>query len=416
MNLEIITIGNELLLGYTIDTNAAWLARRLSEIGVRVVRRATVSDDAGAIAGAVREAVDRTGAVITTGGLGPTADDRTRPAIAGIFGLEMHEDPELRNELIERFRSFGYVMPASNLGQAMVPVGASVMRNQHGSAPGLWIEDEHGRWVAMLPGVPREMRGLSADELLPRIAARVGAGAAIVRSRTIRTTGIGESALAELLGDVMWESPGFALASLPGWEGTDLRMTVSDMSSDAAEETLQRVERVVRERAARFVYAVDDEDLASIVLDRVRERKLKLATAESCTGGMLGARITAIPGSSDVYVGGVVAYANEVKTDLLAVNESVIREHGAVSEEVVLAMAIGTRERFGVDAAMAITGVAGPGGGTAEKPVGMVWVAASVDQRTEARSRVLPGDRDEIRRRAAQGALDLLRHLLERLD
>jgi len=202
MRLELITIGDELLLGYTVDTNAAFIARTLAEIGVEVVRRSTVGDDAPAIADAVRDALERTGAVLTTGGLGPTADDRTRPVIGALFGRVLQRDDAVLAAIEARFRSFGIQrpMPASNVVQAMVPAGARVLANHHGTAPGLWLEDERGRWVAMLPGVPSEMRAMIRETILPMLVERAGQANTVVRSRTIRTTGIGESALAEYLG------------------------------------------------------------------------------------------------------------------------------------------------------------------------------------------------------------------------
>lgn len=412
MQIELLTIGDELLQGFTIDTNAAFLARTLAALGVEIVHRSTVGDEAGAIASAVREGLDRSGAVITTGGLGPTSDDLTRPAIAELFGRPLRQDPALVTMLEDRFRRLGYgTMPPSNLVQAMVPEGARVLENPFGSAPGLWIEDARGRWVAMLPGVPREMRGMTTDVLVPILRERVGGDALVIRAHTLRTTGIGESALAEHLGELGRTRTvnGLPLAYLPGWEGVDLRVTARGMGAADAELALERAVAQLRARAERYIYGDDDTDLATVVLAHARHLGWSLATAESCTGGMLGARITAIPGSSDVYVGGVVAYANDVKIRLLDVPEAMLREHGAVSESVARAMAAGVRKRFGAAVGMAITGVAGPGGGTPEKPVGTVWTAVDLEGEASALRRVYVGDREEIRRRSTQAALDMVR-------
>src|SRR4029079_5073034 len=223
MSVELITIGDELLLGYTIDTNAAHLARELASIGISIVRRATVGDDAKEIAEAVREALDRTGAVITTGGLGPTSDDRTRPAIAELFGRDLVPDEERWQALRALWQERGRgEIPLTNRSQIMIQRAAPVRTNRHGSAPGIWLEDERGRWCAMLPGVPREMRGMLADELLPRLKVRVGIGLTVVKSRMIRTTGIAESKLAEVLGPLGSGVDGLSLAYLPGQEGVDL--------------------------------------------------------------------------------------------------------------------------------------------------------------------------------------------------
>jgi nicotinamide-nucleotide amidase len=414
VKLEIVTIGDELLLGFTTDTNAAYLARSLAAHGVEIVRRATVGDDADAIASAVRDALERTGAVITTGGLGPTADDLTKPAIAGVFGrrLEMREDIVAMIE--ERFRQYGFKgpMPASNRQQALVPEGARVLENRHGSAPGIWIEDDRRRWVAMLPGVPREMRGMTHDVIIPEIRARMGAVAEVVHSRTLRCMGISESALADRLGDLARAVRGLPVAYIPSVAGIDLRLTARGMSPDDAVALLDAAVAQLRPIVGEHVYGEDDTDLADVVLQLCRERGLRVAVAESCTGGMLGARLTAIPGSSDVFTGGVIAYDDEVKVRLLGVDPATIRAHGAVSEETAREMAAGIRRALNVQVGIAITGIAGPGGGTAEKPVGLVWCAADIEGRVRATQRVYPGNREEIRQRAAQAALDLVRRIM----
>jgi nicotinamide-nucleotide amidase len=301
----------------------------------------------------------------------------------------------------------------------MIPDGAVIIPNAHGSAPGIWLEDSRGRFVAMLPGVPREMREMTSEQVIPRLSARLNGatavqegGRTVISSRTLRTTGVAESALADLLGDLGRSVDGVAPAFLPGIEGVDIRLTVREVPALEATERLESGIRKLREVIGRFVYAEGTVDLAAVVLDLCRERHLRLAVAESCTGGLLGARITAVPGSSDVFVGGVLAYENAVKVDLLGVEAGVIGAHGAVSEEVAAAMAVGVQKRLGADVALSITGIAGPGGGTPEKPVGTVWIALS-GARPEARGLRLVGDRAEIRQRAAQAALDLLRRNLQ---
>jgi nicotinamide-nucleotide amidase len=413
VQVEIVTIGDELLLGFTIDTNAAYLARTLAEIGVEIVHRTTVGDDEDRIAAAVRDGIERTGAVITTGGLGPTSDDRTRPAIAKLFGRALVRDDAIVEQIRQRFwRMSSAKMPETNVVQAMVPTGARVLGNRHGTAPSLMLEDEQGRWVIMLPGVPREMRGLANDTIIPLLRERVGAAPVAIVSRTVRTTGIGESALAERLGDLAKGVDGLPLAFLPGWEGADLRLTSNSLPVDAAVRALDEAERKLREAVGSFVYGGERDDLAALVLAMCRERGLTIASAESCTGGLLGARVTAIPGSSDVYVGGVVAYDNSVKTKLLGVRDASLSAHGAVSEQVAREMAEGCARSLGTGVGMAITGIAGPGGGTAEKPVGTVWIAVTGVGETRTLGRVYVGDREEIRLRATQASLDQLRRAL----
>lgn len=415
MDVELITIGDELLLGFTIDTNAAHLARELASIGIGVRRRATVGDVAEDIAAAVGDAIERTGAVITTGGLGPTSDDLTKPSIAALFGRGMRIDEEHVAWMEERWlQRFHRPMPKSNRAQAMLPEGATKLANRHGSAPGIWLEDEQGRWVSMLPGVPREMKGMLADTLLPILRERAAAigEPSVVRSLTLRTTGVAESLLADQIDPIKDRLGPVSLAYLPGPDGVDLRLTIRGVSSDAAQLTLGQSGSMLRETLGRSIYAEGDSDLAAVILDRCRQAGHTIAVAESCTGGLLGARLTSIPGSSDVVLGGVIAYANDVKHDLLGVDERSLAAHGAVSEPVVKEMAQGVRTRVKSSIGLAITGVAGPGGGTPEKPVGTVWIAAALPDSTRAVQLRLIGDRDEIRRRATQSTLELLRRML----
>ncbi len=411
MNVEIVTIGDELLLGQTIDINAVWLARELGAIGVSVVHRSTVGDGAAAIADAVRESLDRTGAVITTGGLGPTSDDRTKPAIAALFGRSLQFDAELWEGLRRLWRDRGRPgdPPESNRQQVMIPEGARVLTNNHGTAPGIFLEDERGRWVAMLPGVPREMRGLLADELVPLLRTRHRGEGRVVRSLTLRTTGIAESQLPDLLKEHAEGFGAVSLAYLPGQEGVDLRLTVHDAGPADADRLLEEAAARLRERLGRYRYAEGPTDLAAVVLDVCRERGLTVAVAESCTGGLLGARLTSVSGASDVVLGGIIAYANAVKVAELGVSEALLESAGAVSEEVARAMASGARARLGAAVGVGITGVAGPTGGTEDKPVGLVWIAVDFGSGSRVYGGRFIGDRAEIRFRATQAALDMIR-------
>ncbi len=409
MKLEVVTIGTELLLGQILDTNAAELGRGLAAAGVEVVRHVSVADRPDAIRAAVAEALERTGFVITTGGLGPTRDDMTKREVAALLGKALEMDPAVLRSLEERFRRLGRPMPAVNRTQAEVPAGATVLPNPRGTAPGLWVEDG-SRVVVMLPGVPSEMRGLLAEEVLPRLAARTAG--LVVRSRTVRTTGIAESALAELVGAIEEEIAPLTLAYLPSTEGVELRVTAWGLREDEAERLLEAAAAQLRQRAGEHAYGEDGADLAAVVLDQLRGRKVRLVVAESCTGGVLSGRITAVPGASEVFIGGVVAYDNVVKSGTLDVPPELLDQYGAVSEQVVSAMAEGAQRQFAADVALAVTGIAGPTGGTAEKPVGTVWLAARYRSESRALKRMFPGDRNEIRARSAQAALDLLRRLL----
>lgn len=410
--IELITIGDELLLGFTIDSNAAHLARELSEIGVAIVRRTTVGDDQQQITDAVREALDRTGAVITTGGLGPTSDDITKESVAACFGRGMHTDQEHLAWMRERWlRRWNRELPESNTRQALVPDGAQKLENQHGSAPGIWLEDDEGRWVAMLPGVPREMRGMLTDVLIPMLRERFASGT-VIHSRTIRTTGVAESLIADLVTPLQPQLGSVALAYLPFADGVDLRLTGRGPAAEI-DSILAAGAELLRQHLGNAVYGEDTTDLAAAVLELCRARALTIAVAESCTGGMLGARLTAVPGSSDVVLGGVIAYHDDVKRALLGVRQEDLRVHGAVSEPVVRQMARHTREITGASIGVGITGIAGPTGGTPEKPVGTVWIAADMQSGSQAHLLRLWGDRAEIRHRSAQAALEMVRHAVE---
>lgn len=415
MHIELVTVGTELLLGFTVDTNGAEIGRALAAVGVRVVRRTAVADDVGAIRDAVATALRRTGAVITTGGLGPTADDITKSAVAALFGARLQFDPAVWADVEERFARFGRVPTPSNRGQAEVPEGAVVLPNRWGTAPGLWLEGDPGL-VIMLPGVPVEMRNILATSVVPRLAER-GGGAGVIRSVTVRTTGIGESTLAERLGDIDEVLAPLSLAYLPGFGSVDLRVTAWNLPPEEADRLLESAAGLLAERAGHYAYGRGDDDLAELILADLRRRGWTIAVAESCTGGLLGGRLTAIPGSSSQFVGGVVAYADDTKQRLLGVSPELLAAHGAVSEPVARQMAIGATRALGADVAVSVTGIAGPDGGSAEKPVGTVWLGFALPDGADAVLAKLVGTRDEIRGRATQQALyqlwRRLRHLPE---
>jgi nicotinamide-nucleotide amidase len=407
MDVEIVTIGTELLLGFTVDTNSAFAGTALAARGIRVVRRTAIADGEAEIRDAVGAALARTGVVITTGGLGPTRDDISKAAVAGLFGVAIEFRQGIWDRLVERYKRYERVPSPSNRTQAEMPAGATELPNRWGSAPGIWLEGAPGL-VIMLPGVPREMRNLLTEEVVPRLAER-GGGAAI-RSRTLRTTAIPESTLAERLGEVEGAIAPLTLAYLPDLTGVDLRVTAWGLPPAEAEERLARAEEYIRARAGDHLYGTDGTDLATLVLDLARARGVRIALAESCTGGLVGARLTAIPGSSDVVEGGVVSYANGAKVGQLGVDAALLSPGGpgAVSEEVARAMAEGVARRLGGTLTVGVTGIAGPGGGSPEKPVGTVWYATHFEGKSMATKQVHFGERDEIRARAAQMALYLL--------
>jgi nicotinamide-nucleotide amidase len=413
MDLEVVTIGDELLLGHVNDTNATELSSTLVDVGLRVVRRTTVGDAAEEIAGAIGEALNRVDLVITTGGLGPTCDDITKKSVADLFEVQLDLDEVYLAVLERRAASMGRsTMPASNRSQAMVPSGAEVIPNPRGSAPGLWLSKD-GKHVVLLPGVPDEMRGITREELLPRFQRRFGTGNSLVtRTRTLRSASFGESALADHLKGFDEEIAPLTIAFLPGPAGVDLRLTAWSMDSERADSLLAAAARQLAQRLGHRCYAEGEKDMAGVVVDLLREKGLTLAVAESCTGGMVGSRVTAVPGSSDVFLGGVIAYADAVKEGMLCVTQTALQNHGAVSAEVAEAMAKAVSERFDAGVGVAITGVAGPGGGSEEKPVGTVFISVSHCGEVQTVRRQYPGDRWWVRRRSAQEALNLVRLLL----
>ncbi|MDX2208189.1 MAG: competence/damage-inducible protein A [Gemmatimonadales bacterium] len=399
--IELVTVGHELLLGHTVDTNAAYAGQRFADAGVRVVRRATVGDNPADIAEAVSSALDRTGMVLTTGGLGPTRDDITKHVVSELLGMPLAFNDEIWAELLARWQRIGRVPSESNRTQAMVPTGAMVLPNRWGTAPGLWIPSPRGT-VIMLPGVPNEMRNLLDHEVVPRL---VDQGGGVVRSRTLRTAGIAESALAELVDPLEEELAPLTLAYLPDVAGVDLRLTAWQLPAAEADARLTAGSARLRDLAGQWIYGEGDDDLAAVLLTAARAAGRLIAVAESCTGGLLGGRITAIPGSSDYFVGGVIAYHDAVKTALLGVPAELIARHGAVSGEVAEAMVRGVAERTGADLALSITGIAGPDGGSETKPVGTVWFGLLDCNKVTAIHVGFPGTRPEIRARAVQAGL-----------
>ena len=411
--IEILTIGDELLLGQTIDSNAAFLSQQLAAAGLQLARRTTVGDDATAIEFALHDALHRSGVVICTGGLGPTRDDFTKPVVAGLYGVPLEIDETLLAELQERWKRRGWVMVESNRTQAEVPRGATILPNRLGSAPGLALEDDELGLTILLPGVPHEMRALTTEQVVPFLLKRTGVRANPVRYRVLRVTGVPESMLNERINDILDEISPVAVAFLPNFAGVDLRLTSWGVFSEAeAERRFDDAEQKLRARLGSHVYATGTEDLAVSVGRLLRAKKLQLAVAESCTGGLLGQRITAAGGASDFFVGGFITYANDAKVDLLGVRLETLSATGAVSEETAREMAMGACARTGATASIAITGVAGPAGGTPDKPVGLVWTAVSVNDVVRTRRYVFPGDRAEIRERASQMGLALLYEML----
>jgi nicotinamide-nucleotide amidase len=409
MKIELITIGSELLAGQTLNTNALYVGERLGLAGLTLARQIAIPDDEEVIVATVRESMARVPWVLVSGGLGSTNDDVTKKAIARVFGTTLVFHDEILAELKTRYARAGRPVTPYLETQALLPDRAEIIPNPVGTAVGFYLSDGRAT-VAVVPGVPREMRPMIADFIVPRIAAAAG-----VRSRTIvwSTTAVPESRLYETLDPLMQAHPEIEVGFLPSEYGVRLKFTAS--GPDAA-TVLERWSGIVRPLLGRSVYAEADIGLPVVLGEMLKRRGMTIALAESCTGGLAAKRMTDVPGSSAYVMAGFVTYANEAKTALLGVDSRLIVAHGAVSEEVATAMAQGALVKGGADCAVAITGIAGPDGGTPEKPVGTVWIAAAIKgQSVRSECLRLLGDRAMIRERASQAALNLLRLYLEDL-
>ena len=408
---EIVTVGTEMLLGDLVDTNTAWLSARLAALGVGIYRHTTVGDNRERIVGVLREAASRSDLVVTTGGLGPTSDDLTNECLAAVTGRRMIEYPEARAHVDEMFRKFGREPTQNNYKQALFPEGADLIPNPLGTAMGALLEAD-GTLFATLPGVPPEMKRMFEETLEPLIRAR-SEGSII--SKTLWFAGIGESALAEKVQDFL-DATDPTVAPLAGQGKVRLRITTRAATQEEAEERIAPVEREILSRLGEYYFGEDEETLESAVGRLLKEQGATLALAESCTGGLLAKRLTDIAGSSAYFKEGLVTYSNESKERLLGVPHEMLLEHGAVSEPVARAMAEGARNVSGADYGLSVTGIAGPDGGTEEKPVGLVFVGISDAEDTFAEKLDLTAwarSRDAIRERSTNRAFDLLRLRLE---
>jgi nicotinamide-nucleotide amidase len=408
---EIVTIGTEMLLGDLVDTNTAWISQRLAELGVAIYRHTTVGDNPERIVEALREASSRSTLVITTGGLGPTSDDLTNACLATLTGREMQEYPEARQHVDEMFERFGRKPTENNYKQALFPTGTELIPNPVGTAMGALVEWEETLF-ATLPGVPVEMKTMFGETLEPLVRARSEGS---IVSKTLHFAGIGESALAEKVQEFL-DARDPTVAPLAGQGRVRLRITTRAATEEEALDKISPVEREILARLNDFYYGQGDETLEGAVARLLQKRGATLALAESCTGGLLAKRLTDMAGSSAYFTEGLVTYSNEAKERLLGVPHALILEHGAVSEPVARAMAEGARKTSGADYGLSVTGIAGPDGGTEEKPVGLVFVGISEAGDTFAEKLDLTAwarSRDAVRERSTNRAFDLLRLRLE---
>ncbi len=413
MKAELISVGTELLLGQIVDTNAAYLAQRLAEAGVDVYFKQTVGDNSTRVQDAVRLAMSRADLVVMTGGLGPTEDDLTVAAVAGVLGLDLVRHDAIADTIRRFFESRGRQPPETVFKQALIPAGAHPIPNTRGTAPGIHL-DQDQTTVVIMPGVPYEMEAMVTDYLLPLLRERM-AETIVIGSRVLRVTGEGESAVEVKIRDLVGgTAPTVAPYAKLG--EVHLRLTAKGDPAEVRRQ-LDRGERAVRERLGALVYGTDDQTLEQVVGMQLGDRHLTVSVAESCTGGLIGERFTNVPGSSAYFLGGVIAYSDALKTELLAVDPATIRTFGAVSAQTAAAMAAGVRRRTGSALGLSVTGIAGPAGASEEKPVGLVFLglADADDVRTHRLNLGPEPGRRGIRFLAAQAALNWLRlHLLGR--
>jgi nicotinamide-nucleotide amidase len=406
MKAEIIAVGSELLTPDRMDTNSLFLTEELNKIGIEVVRKSVVGDNRDYLGAAFKEALERVELVIASGGLGPTEDDLTRETVAELLGRKLRRDDKILRDIEGRFRALGRDMPEVNVRQAMVPEGAEALENPRGSAPGLWIEDA-GRMIALLPGPPRELKPMFREQILPRLERRAS-GMRMVH-REIRVTGLGESHVEQRIKPIYMRYPevNTTILAAPGEIQLHLRLWTED--AQQAQKTLDEIEQGFEIALTDRIFSKDGSSLDEVVARELTLHNATISAAESCTGGLLAQRLTSIAGSSSYFLGGVVCYSNERKTAWADVPPELIFAKGAVSSEVAAALADGIRRRVGSTFGVGITGVAGPGGGSEEKPVGTVYVALAHAAGVKERNARFPGDRDSIRWQASQMALDMVR-------
>jgi nicotinamide-nucleotide amidase len=409
LSAEIIAIGSELLSPNRTDTNSLWLTDQLNRIGIDVKLKTIVGDDDARLEEVIKDAVKRSTVVITTGGLGPTEDDITRKVVARALGKRLSLDEAVLEEIRQRFQSYGMKMPERNSRQAMVIAGSEVLSNPNGSAPGLFLEHEHCA-IALLPGPPREMKPMFSNHVLPRL--EKVAGDTRFATRVLRVAGIGESAVDEKIAPIYTQYENPQTTILFNSSEIEIHLRAHGRTEANAEALLDDLSLKLEKELGNSVFAFRGETMEEVVGRRLSVTGFTLAVAESCTGGLISQRLTNVPGSSKYLMESVVTYSNESKTRLLGVDKKLIKEFGAVSQQVARDMARGVRHKAKTDFGLAVTGIAGPDGGTEKKPVGLVYVALADDAHTEHKKFMIPGDRELVRWRASQAALDILRRRL----
>ncbi len=412
ISAEIVTVGTELLLGHLIDTNSAFLGEKLAEIGINVFYKTSVGDNEERLINVLKLAGTRTDVIIITGGLGPTVDDITKNAVVKLLNRKLILSEKVLEQIRGMFSQIKVKMAQNNLSQALVPSGAVVIENGNGTAPGLRLQNEEGKYFILMPGVPREMKKMTEESVLPFLKETFKLEETI-RSRTLKCFGLGESTVDEKINDIFTASTNPTIALLASHTEVKIRLTSKAKSTEAAEEAISMVEKEILRRLGDNIFAVDEGSMESKVAELLKAGKLTLAVAESCTGGLISDKLTNVPGASEFLKLGVVSYSNQAKERLLNVPPTAINMFGAVSKQVAVEMALGVKKLSNADISLGVTGIAGPGGGSEEKPVGLVYIALSTPSGMQVKECRFRGERIKIKEQSAQTALDMLRrHLL----
>ncbi|MEO8666104.1 MAG: competence/damage-inducible protein A [Ignavibacteria bacterium] len=416
MKAKLITVGDEILIGQIVNTNAAFIGDRLFSIGIPLEKTVVIGDDESIMLQEFEDSLKNYDVTIITGGLGPTHDDITKPALVKFFNDELVTDEKVLAYVKNIFSSRNLPMPESNNGQALVPKNSKVIWNSNGTAPGIWIERDNKVFIAM-PGVPFEMKGMVENEVLKMLRNKFSWSInTFLMQKTLQTTGLGESTLHEMIGDVNEIVGENKLAFLPSTAGVRLRINVKGNSEAEAKNKLKEIESKIREKIETYIFGTNDDELEKVIGNILAERKQTLSVAESCTGGRISSKIVSVPGSSRYYIGGACVYSNKEKFDLLNVSRETIEKYGAVSEQTAIEMAEGIRSLMETDYALSTTGIAGPTGGTEEKPVGLVWIGFSSKEKKYALKFLFGNRRDINIERSSQRALEVLRRELLKIE
>jgi len=407
MNAEIISIGTELLLGHIVNTNAAYLSRKLSELGVDIYYQTTVGDNPQRLTHTIRKALVRSDIVILTGGLGPTVDDITIEAVAGLVGKPLVLNKVILADIKNHFKARGIAMPAGNERQAHIPEEAKWLRNKVGTAPGVIIE-YHGKVIICLPGPPRELHPIFESGVVPYLKKRYASGW-VFRTRTIKTTGLPESRVNIIVKDLLKLPPPTTVGIYAKLGQVELTIMAKAKTKRAAQVQIAKIEKRIYSRLKDYIFGYDDDTLEGAVGRRLIEKRKTIVVAESCTGGLVSSRLTDVSGSSKYFIRGAVPYSNEVKVKYVGVSAGTLKKYGAVSRQVAMEMARGIRSLMGVNIGLAVTGIAGPTGGTNKKPVGLVYIALITDTKRAVKEFRFAGSRADIKWQASQAALNMIR-------